>query len=245
MLRNALVKVGYAALRAGVRAPELSWLTRFSEQGYLIDLMNKLRINCVLDVGANKGWFANHLRMAGYQGYILCFEPLRENYESISRLREGDASWLVFNFALGSECTIKSFNVILQSGETVLSSLLKPKIQSLVHRTESVEVKRLDAVLDNFVRDVASLRIFLKMDTQGFDLEVLRGVGHLTDKISLLQSELSVTPIYDDMPHYTQALEYYESLGFALMNLYIVNRAGHGGVLEYDCLMARVDQFEL
>lgn len=46
------------------------------------------------------------------------------------------------------------------------------------------------------------------------------------------------------MPQYTHASEYYESLGFSLMNLYIVNRAGLGGVLEYDCLMARVDQCE-
>jgi hypothetical protein len=54
-----------------------------------------------------------------------------------------------------------------------------------------------------------------------------------------LQSEISVTPIYANMPHYTQALDYYESRGFSLLNLFIVNRTAEGSILEYDCIMAR------
>jgi hypothetical protein len=44
------------------------------------------------------------------------------------------------------------------------------------------------------------------------------------------------------MPHYTTALDYYESLGFVLMNLFVVNRARNGSVPEYDALMAKRDQ---
>ena len=229
-----------------MRLPETSLITRFSEQGHLIDLLDNLRINYVLDVGANKGSFAKHLRMTGYQGHIFCFEPIRADCDSISRLAGGDPSWQVFNFALGGENTAKPFNVISLPGDvTVLSSFLQLRGEKdLLERTESIAIRRIDDVLDEAIEDAAAARIFLKIDTQGYDLEVLKGCGRWIDKVSILQSEISVTPIYRDMPHYTQALEHYESLGFSLMNLYVVHRAQHGSVLEYDCVMARLDRFD-
>jgi len=251
MIRDSLVGSGYFALRAGIRVPEISLVKRFSQQGHLIDLLDSLKINYVLDVGANKGWFAKHLRMMGYRGQIFCFEPLSPDCALISRLADGDPSWQVFNHALGGENTVKPFNVIsLAEGNTELSSFLQPMRKErfedipLIERTESIAMRRLDDVLDEVIPDATTARIFLKMDTQGYDLEVLKGCVKWIDNVSMLQSEISITPIYHEMPHYTQALERYESLGFSLMNLYVVNRAQHGSVLEYDCVMARLDRFD-
>jgi hypothetical protein len=39
-------------------------------------------------------------------------------------------------------------------------------------------------------------------------------------------------------------LDYYESLGFSLMNLFTVNRTTKQSILEYDCLMARLDELD-
>ena len=83
------------------------------------------------------------------------------------------------------------------------------------------------------------------MDTQGYDLEVLKGCARWIERVFALQSEISITPLYHEMPHYTQALELYESLGFSLMNLYVVGRAKRGSIIEYDCVMARLDRFDL
>jgi FkbM family methyltransferase len=252
MLKDTLSRTGYAALRASLRFPDMPLINRFAEQGHLLDLLKNLRINYVLDVGANQGWFAKHLRMMGYDGYIFCFEPIRANCDAISRLAGEDPSWRLFNFALGSENTAQPFNVIsLPNGCTGLSSFLQPNIEikGLTGKAESVKaesvaIKRLDDVLDEVIQDQPAARVFLKMDTQGYDLEVLRGCVKWIDKVSLLQSELSITPIYDNMPHYTQALEHYEALGFSLMNLFVVNRAQHRSILEYDCVMARLDRFD-
>ena len=190
--------------------------------------------------------------MMGYNGHIFCFEPIRATCDAISRLAGEDPSWRLFNFALGSENTAQPFNVIsLPNGCTGLSSFLQPNIEikGLTGKAESVKaesvaIKRLDDVLDEVIQDQPAARVFLKMDTQGYDLEVLRGCVKWIDKVSLLQSELSITPIYDNMPHYTQALEHYEALGFSLMNLFVVNRAQHRSILEYDCVMARLDRFD-
>jgi hypothetical protein len=70
MLRNLILSFGYAILRAGVRIPDTPRIRHFSEQAFLCDLLRDLKINCFLDVGANKGIYSKHLRMMGYGGYI-------------------------------------------------------------------------------------------------------------------------------------------------------------------------------
>jgi hypothetical protein len=87
--------------------------------------------------------------------------------------------------------------------------------------------------------DVQSSRIFLKMDTQGYDLEVFSGATGALDRVLGLQSELSVRPLYEGMPHYIQSLETYQSAGFDLYNLSVVNRIETGGLLELNCFMRR------
>jgi FkbM family methyltransferase len=244
MIRKAFAKIGYFALKIGMRLPEIGPITRFSEQGHIIDLLDELKINYVLDVGAHDGTFAKHLRMGGYEGNILCFEPITVNCDSIKRLASGDPTWQIFNFALGDEYGIKPFNIC--SDRTVLSSFLHfSDEKDPSTRIESITIRRMDNVLDELIPDTGMARIFLKIDTQGYDVEVLRGCGRWIEKCLALQSEVSVCPVYRDMPHYTEALAYYESLGFSLLDLYVVWRNRQRSVSEYDCIMARLDQFGL
>lgn len=115
-----------------------------------------------------------------------------------------------------------------------------------IQKTESVEIKRLDSILGNLLSHIKidTPRIFLKVDTQGYDLEVVKGAELVLGRIVGLQAELSVTPIYKNMPHYTKVLEYFESLDFALMNLFVVNRTSHQSILEYDCIMAKLNELD-
>ena len=250
--RKAAGKLGYAALKADVALPNFKIIRKFYEQAYLRDFLKRLKINCVIDVGANKGWYSKHLRMLGYNGHIFSFEPIREDFEFMSSLAEGDPRWQTFNFAIGSENTKKSFNVIKTgSGNTVFSSFLHMIENNQVEcvdiveskRLDIVEVKRLDSLLGALVAPIKAPRIFLKVDTQGYDVEVIKGAENYIDLVVGLQSEISVTPIYEGSPHYLKALEYYESLGYSLMNLFVVNRTNYQSILEYDCFMARLGEF--
>lgn len=82
---------------------------------------------------------------------------------------------------------------------------------------------------------------FLKMDTQGFDLQVLRGGAQCLHHFLGLQSEVSVIPIYEGMPSWKQALAEYEAQGFALSGLYPVSHDEQLRVVEFDALMTRTD----
>jgi FkbM family methyltransferase len=242
MFRSFIVNFAHSALKAGVRIPEMPGIRRFSEQAFLCDLLKDLRINCFLDVGANKGIYSKHLRMMGYDGYIFSFEPIGEDFEAVSLLARGDSLWQSFNYALGSENTKRSFNIIkISADKTQYSSFLRP-IDTPIERTEIVEIKRLDSILADLTHQIVEPRIFLKVDTQGYDLEVVKGAEGFWGRLLGIYSEISVTPIYDGMPHYTKVLEYYESLGFSLMNLFVVSRTSHQSIIEYDCVMARLEQ---
>jgi FkbM family methyltransferase len=220
-------------------------LTGFQLWHDLKFLLKQFEINCVLDVGANTGQFALGLRRAGYEGHIISFEPVGAAYARLRAAAERDPAWSVLNFALGSANCEATINVTSNSD---LSSLLTPnpysqerfgKKMELVG-TEEVTVRRLDSVLYDVAGHVARPRFYLKMDTQGYDLETFAGLGESADLMLGLQSEVSTLPIYHEMPPLTEAVRVYEARGFEIAGMYPVGwDKPTGRVLEFDCVMVR------
>lgn len=206
-------------------------------------LFTSLGIDLVLDVGANAGQYGRELRI-NFPGQIISFEPVSAVYEDLRRAIGSDGSWTAHNMALGRENTNLDINV---SASTVFSSFLKSSEFSrrtfgksaAPTKKESVKVRRLEELLPELVPDFRSRRIFLKMDTQGFDVEVFMGLGELKRHVLGLQSEVSVIPIYDGMPHWTDSVGEYERHGFAIAGLFPVNMDGNR-VIEFDCLMVNM-----
>src|ERR1700733_15639164 len=165
LIRSALVRVGYTALACGLRLPHSKMLADFNQWSHLIDLVGRLKINVFLDVGANRGFFSKHLRMAGYRGKLFSFEPIPEDHERISALAINCPNWVVCGYALGAESGSKNFQInIAGDNQTVLSSFLTLKEQFSGTRTIPVKVRRLDEVLPELIAGIESPRIFLKMD---------------------------------------------------------------------------------
>jgi FkbM family methyltransferase len=223
----------------GVRLPQIRPLADFFQWSRTIDLLHKLEINVVLDVGANRGFYAKHLRASGYEGQIICFEPIPEDADRIRDLAGDDSNWTVCSYALGDESSTKEFSVNRIGSETLLSSFLPLRPNICSSEVVKVEMRRLDDVLPALIKSAAEPRLFLKMDTQGFDLRVVEGGLATMPNVLGLQSEVSVVPLYEGMPHFTDAIAGFEKLGFGLLDLFLVNRASNGLVVEYDCLMAR------
>ncbi|MHB1286999.1 MAG: FkbM family methyltransferase [Leptospirales bacterium] len=208
------------------------------------ELFSLLDIKCVFDVGANKGQYRDFLRNdIGYKGLILSFEPVHHLSEILEERAKKDPNWKVFNKALGSQNEIVSINI--SKGNT-LHSFLEP-IQSQpdskwfeehnrVIRKEEVIVQTLDSFLKEFNLDTSLNHAFLKMDTQGFDLEVLKGAEESLSKIAALQTEISVLPIYQKMPDYFHTINTLNLHAFYITGLFPVCRDSWLRVIEFDCL---------
>ncbi|MEM8537957.1 MAG: FkbM family methyltransferase [Pseudomonadota bacterium] len=241
-IKTILVDLGSSLIRKGLRLRRPTMLSRYEELAYLKDTLDRLNINVVFDVGANKGFYAQHLRNIGYEGHIFCFEPVSADYTEICRKARNDPKWTAYNVALGAQEGDMEFATIESNGETVFSSFLSPKADFPNTTTSSIKVHRLDDMAGDLLSGIENPRIFMKTDTQGFDLEVWKGAQETQSKIVGLESEISVTPIYENMPHYTRMLDFYEDRGFRLLRLFTVNLNDHGGILEYDCIMAKSEE---
>lgn len=241
MAGNWLSRLGYSLIRTGVRAPRPHAVSNYMQKAQLADLLRAYGINCVLDVGANKGWFSESLRRLGFEGDIFSFEPIRSDYEAIAAMAAGDPKWKAFNFALGDKEETRDFNIVVGNEQTVLSSFLKGDGGALGDktRTETVQIRTIDGVFPALPLSSKEPRIFLKTDTQGYDINVVRGAGRTMPHIRLLQAEVAVARLYEGAPHYTEALSVFESYGFSLIDLHIVSRTPQGTVHEYDCVMAK------
>jgi len=225
------------SISRGLRLPQPQ-LDRMAELFFLRNLLQQLQVQCVLDVGANRGQFASELRSIGYDGHIVSFEPVTSEFAVMRQHFEHDAKWRGYQTALGSAESTVDINV---GGLTVMSSLLESVLPDHNAKLETVTVKRLDSLLPDLLRELGCERVFLKMDTQGYDLEVFKGATDCLPSILGIQSELSVVPLYKNMPHYLEALQCYESAGFELFNLSVVNRVANGGLLEMNCFMRRAE----
>jgi FkbM family methyltransferase len=200
------------------------------------------RVDLAIDVGANEGQFAQRLRHV-FAGDIVSFEPVSAAFARLAEAARVDRRWSVHQLALGSVQTTAAIHVASRS---VFSSFLPANDFSLrrfprstVDRTELVAVERLDAVLDRLATVSSERRLFLKLDTQGFDLEVFNGLGRYADQVAVMQSEVSLVNIYDGMPHWTESIDAYERAGLYVAGMFPVARDGNGRIIEYDCLLVR------
>jgi FkbM family methyltransferase len=235
-----------AAIRRHPRAYQHALSTHLSSQ-LLEALLRQLEVNVVLDVGANRGQFAQHLRKLGYLGRIVSYEPVSTNLAELRKAADADPQWLVEDFALGDTDSTAEINV--SAGTGVLSSLLpgtefgRERFENMrdeVAGREMIRVRRLDAVFERAVEGIDKPRVFLKLDTQGYDLLALAGAGGYVKEIVGLQSEVSCIPIYDGMPHLTEQIAAYEEAGFAAAGMFPVTRDHKSlAVIEFDLLMLR------
>lgn len=240
-----LREFSYWCIRKGIVIPKADMIQKFSELKALRAFLDRWKIDVVLDVGANKGWYAEQLRAIGFEGTIISFEPIPEDFRIIEQKSAQDDKWFAVNKAVGDRHELKKFNII-EAGkgkETVLSSLLNSQ-DFEAKKVIDVEVVRLDELDLSSFCDLEAPRYFLKTDTQGYDMHVWRGVENIRSNIMALQIEMSVLPIYEEAPHYTDVLDELEAAGMNVVSMNVVRRDGRGCVIEYDCTMCRADIFE-
>jgi len=211
---------------------------------HLMKFFEVYPVDTVIDVGANVGQFGDLVREIGYEGHIYSFEPVEHVYDQLASKAAQDGRWSAYKLALGSESGKTKINVFRNS---VLSSILplNETGRNFDRMGFSHEEETNVMTLDDFISENISQisHIFLKMDTQGYDLEVFKGARNSAKKFYGLQSELSLMPIYEGMPTYSEALSVYENAGFRVSGIYGVSRKEDLSLLEVDCVFVHEDFF--
>jgi FkbM family methyltransferase len=210
---------------------------------HLGQLFRFLQIDCVFDVGANVGQYHDFLReKVGYTGRIVSFEPVSRNIAVLQQRSAADPDWEIVGHALGSSRSTLPIHV-MKSDQ--FSSFLAPDNSGVpefngLNETEHVEtvaVYPLDEVFPVLQRRLGFSRPYLKLDTQGFDLEVVRGAAATLPQVLAMQTEASIINIYEGMPGYMDTIRLLNECGFDISGLYPISRDPGMRLIEFDCVM--------
>jgi FkbM family methyltransferase len=175
-------------------------------------LFSQYHFDLVLDVGANAGQFAKLCRTVGYRGRILSFEPSSDAHQRLLCASSGDPNWTVADrMALGAAAGEIEINIAANSFSSsilpMLDSHLAADPKSTYLHKEKVPIQRLDDVVPS---TTSHSRTFLKLDVQGFELQVIAGAPKTLSQAIAVQLEMSLTPLYQGetlMPEMSTRME--------------------------------------
>jgi FkbM family methyltransferase len=203
----------------------------------LIDFIEDREIDIVLDIGANVGQFGESLRANGYRGRIISYEPIESAFKTLSTKAAADGNWEAHHCGLGATPGEADIHV---SELTVFSSILKLTGVALLHdkrlaveRTEKIAIRTLDEVAAGLTG-----RILLKIDTQGYEKQVIEGGRQTIARVKGILMELPVIQIYDGEWQFHEAAKFMAAAGFVPAQIQPVNYHGLDNVslVDVDCL---------
>ena len=178
-------------------------------------------IDLVIDVGANVGQYGIQLREAGYQNRIISFEPLHGMFDKLTQTSVRYGNWEVFNYGVGAadqELVINiSENFASSSFLNVTHLSTEAAKGSRFKDTARSKVVRLDSFLPDHVKNHEN--IYLKIDVQGFETEVLKGIAAILSMIKVIQVEMSFVPLYEKGPLYDEIISWLTHRGFEIYTI--------------------------
>lgn len=212
-------------------------------------LMDFLQIDVVLDIGANTGQYAYELRHdLGFEGRICSFEPMSAPFRTLQARASRDPKWKTFDFALGDLAGSATINVAGNSESSSLLEMLPAHMQAAPESefvgTEDVKIQTLDAIFDDVCR--LGERVYLKIDTQGFEGRVLKGADRCLNKIHAVQVEMPLTPLYDGEMTFSGLCQLLLGKGYTMVGLDPgFNDRRTGQLLQVDGIFHRVERREI
>lgn len=190
----------------------------------LVFLLQGKRDATIFDVGANDGETLQDFLHAFPDAQVTAFEPHTECCDILSRKFQGQSRVRVHNVALGAHRGTSSLNLF--SGNR-MNSLLRfddapdNMMSGSFLRTGAVDVRveTLDDYCDS--QGIAAIDI-LKTDTQGYDLQVLKGATRLIEsrRIKTILLEVNFVPMYQGQATFPQLHEFLTSRGYRLVDFY-------------------------
>lgn len=185
----------------------------------LLAALNQVRVDTVFDIGANAGQFAKEIRENGFTGKIISFEPLTSARKKLLILSAHDQNWLVHG-----QCAIGDHDGTIQiniAGNSVSSSVLpmfkshsSAALGSAYVGSEHVPISRLDSIANLYIEPNSNL--FIKIDTQGYEWQVLNGASESLKHAQGILCELSLVPLYEGQWLWRDIIDRLDQEGFML-----------------------------
>lgn len=197
------------------------------------------RNDVVFDVGANVGSFTACVLAFQPWAVVHSFEPVREAFEELQCKFQHYPGIYCRNFALGSESGEQQINVssyaqassFLENGRVLEDRVYGIDFTRV--KTELVRVK----TASGYARACGVGRIkLMKLDVQGYELEVLKGAEPILDRIEFIYAEAQFQELYKNGPMYDELFDFLNKRGFELVRMTSFRADDDGRLMECDMI---------
>lgn len=186
-----------------------------------LSLLQNHDIDLIFDIGANEGQYVKKMRALGYQGKIVSFEPLLDAYDKLKQCAGADPLWTVVNSAVGNYDGEAEINVSQNSYSSSLLAMLPLHLASAPDSKYIAKIRvpicKIDTIIDQYAE--AGRKLFVKVDTQGYERQVFAGCAGSLKKIVGFQMELSLVPLYQGETLLPEMIDLLRARGYKLMLL--------------------------
>jgi FkbM family methyltransferase len=189
-------------------------------KNYLVPLMQSFRgfegQTILMDVGALKGDFSKIFIEEGVVSKAILFEPNPDSFRALAEKFDNSDTILV-NAAIASSSGTAFFSF----GEDPATGSLHTPTPLTPPSTKNVEVQVLS--LDEFAlsKDFLTSVALLKIDTQGADLQVLKGAERLLALSQpIIVAELIFAPLYENQDSAAEIIMWLENHGYVLAGIF-------------------------
>lgn len=200
-------------------------------------VLKRLNFDFIVDVGANRGQFALISRKIFPQAEIHSFEPLEEPAQIFKGIFGSDPKVTLHNCAVGREKTSAIIHVTRDDDSSSMLPITKTQSSMFPGATEKetrqINVLPLSQALGNTSIPPASL---LKIDVQGFELDVLQGCEDILNKFSYLYIECSFIELYEGQALAHQVISWLEQKNFILCGVHNLYYDRNGKAIQGDFL---------
>jgi FkbM family methyltransferase len=172
----------------------------------------------IFDIGANRGQTIERFRNAFERPVIHAFEPGRDTFVELQRRTAGIPDLHLNNVALGARAEARTF---IHSEPDTMSSFLEQSVDGWGEIKDRYPVEVI--TVDDYCSAHGVERIdILKSDTQGFDLDVLRGARGTLDRhaIHMIFMEITFSDMYKGSPRFDEIYAFLTDAGFTLVSFY-------------------------
>ena len=202
-------------------------------------------IDLVLDIGANEGQFAEKLIEHGYKKKIISFEPIENVHKILKNNSKAHDNWIVYeNLGFGKINETKLINI---SKNSVSSSILEINKTHLDIEPDARTIRKEEIrliTLNDFLsqNEYKDKKIFVKIDTQGYEENILLGADKVLNQISTIMIETSISKVYDQEKDYLEMINLMKSFGFHVWSVErgFTNKKT-GQVLQLDIIFVNSD----
>jgi FkbM family methyltransferase len=192
----------------------------------------------ILDIGGGIGATLRLFRKNFPKTRIIVFEPVAESFGIITEKYGNDQNTQICNVAAGNENSKKNINI----ANRITSSSLLPlaaETESIYYDEKSLGLNRNETIeiirLDDFLTSVKGSIGIMKLDVQGFEMNVLQGAVETLKRTSIVLLEAGNHDVYVGSPRYYDIDDHLRSHGFTLYDI-IPSVLDNGQLKEWDVI---------